>query len=70
MKTYNTAEMSDEEIAAFCEKVRRERWVWTYNGMVLPHDEEGFNFSRSRGDTVGLLFKAPPQRNYDIPVMG
>lgn len=70
MKTYYTSEMTDDEITALREKIRKERWVWTCNGMVLPHNEEEFEFRRSPpyGDMIGLLYRGQPQR--DIPVMG
>ncbi len=64
MKFYCTSDMTDDEITTLREKIRRERWVWTCNGAVLPYDEDEFAFKH---DMIGLLYRYPPR---DIPVMG
>lgn len=71
METYCTSDMTDAEITTLREKIRKERWVWTCNGMVLPHDEEEFAFLRTGyGDMIGLLFRKGSLLRRDIPVMG
>jgi hypothetical protein len=69
MKTYyETSQLTEEALLALRERIRKEHWIWTCNGLVLPPDEDDFTFTH--GDIIMLLFRAKRAPCYDIPVMG
>ena len=55
-EAFSTVGWTLDQEQEFWKRIREEQWLWTCNGVIMPHTEDPFGLKRhGRGDFIMLL---------------
>ena len=66
---YDVSLLSSEQVDQLLEKIRKEKWIWTYNGLIMPPEEAG-DFKLKGGNNPDVVSLHSRVCQGDIPLMG